>query len=149
MFIFKLEPVLKHRKRIEEKIQIELADLKTAHGKAQKRLDSLHHAKNRNEEEILNKYKKGKTSLSEIILYIHYIKKLKMDIEQQREAVRKLEERMEDKRKELLKASQERKIIEKLKENSEREYIRLLLRKERVFLDEIGTNRHARKTLKR
>jgi flagellar FliJ protein len=149
MFIFKLEPLLRHRKRIEEKIQIELADLKTAYGKAQKRLDSLHHAKSRNEEEILNKYKKGKTSLSEIILYVYYINKLKKDIKQQREVVKKLEERIEDKRKELLKASQERKIIEKLKENSENDYIRSILRKERIFLDEIAANQYTRKTLKR
>ena len=149
MFTFKLEPVLKLRKRTEERLQIELAELKLSYEREKEKLKELIHTKNRCERDIREKYGKEETTLSEVLLYIHYLEKLKMDIEQQEQLLRKIEGQVEDKRNELLKASQERKIIEKLRENSEREYREAENRKERVFLDEIATNKFIRKTLSR
>lgn len=149
MFKFKLEPVLKLRKRTEDRLQVELAELKASYDREKEKLNELTHIKSKCEKDIREKYGREETTLSEILLYIHYLEKLKVDIEEQELLLKKIEEQIEDKRNELLKASQERKIIEKLRDNSEKEYVEAENRKERVFLDEIATNQFIRKTLQK
>ena len=72
MFKFKLQPVLKYRKRIEEKFQTELGKIKKRFYEEKRRLNLLFKNKEDFQKEINLKYKKGIT-LSEIILYSHFI----------------------------------------------------------------------------
>lgn len=146
MFKFKLQPVLKYRKRIEEKFQTELGKIKKRFYEEKRKLHLLLKNKEDFQKEINLKCKK-RITLSEIILYSHFIDRIKMDIEGKKSLLNELKVEMEEKRKELLKASKERKIIEKLKEKKEKEYLDDLNRKERIFLDEISTNQFARKAL--
>jgi len=146
MFKFKLQPVLRYRKRIEEKFQIELGKIKIRYKEEKKKLYLLMQNKDECEREICSKYRKG-IKLSDIILYFNFINKVKMDIDKQESVLKELKMKIEEKRKELLKASKERKIIEKLREKKEREYLEDLNRKERIFLDEISTNRFIREAL--
>lgn len=146
MFKFKLQPVLRYRKRIEEKFQLELSKIKIRFGEEKKKLYLLIQNKDECEREICSKYRKGITP-SAIILYFNFIDKIKMDIEKQKSILKDLEIKIEEKRKELLRASKERKIIEKLREKREREYLEDLNRRERIFLDEISANQFIRKTL--
>lgn len=146
MFKFKLQPVLRYRKRIEEKFQLELSKIKIRFGEEKKKLYLLIQNKDECEREICSKYRKGITP-SAIILYFNFIDKIKMDIEKQKSILKDLEIKIEEKRKELLRALKERKIIEKLREKREREYLEDLNRRERIFLDEISANQFIRKTL--
>jgi len=143
VYRFALQPVLNHRKFIEEGLQKELSCLNESLADEKRKLQSLGKARIRFSEDLRNKTEEN-TNVSIIMLYVGFLERLLKDIEEQKKEILKAEEKAEKKRKEVVEAMKNRKSIEKLKEKKVREYTRVLLKKEQDFVNEISINRYNR-----
>ena len=70
-----------------------------------------------------------------------YLRQLRQDVIHQEEVMDDLEAKAEDKRIDLLKASQEKKVLENLRERQYISYRKDLSRWEQAFLDELAQRR--------
>ena len=144
MYKFDLEPVLNHRKYVEESIQKELAGIKRLLYDEKKRLNAF--KKNMvNLSNELRTRKKQTISSTEILVYHYYFKSLLEDIEKQKIRVHDVRNKLIKKRKDLIEAMKKRKTLEKLDEHQFEKYKKNLEQKEQEFLNEIGMNRYNRK----
>ena len=87
----------------------------------------------------------GYLDLESLKTSVNYSKKLKGDKEHQHEVVIGEEKHLEDKRKELVEAAKQRRIMERLYESDFREYMKHLDYEEVLFLDDIGASAYTRK----
>ncbi|MEW5693117.1 MAG: flagellar export protein FliJ [Candidatus Hydrogenedentota bacterium] len=121
VFKFRFERILGLRKHKEKEKMEELA-------KEQKKLFLLYNELKRNLEESETKLKelrekeKGMVIIEELIRYRAYLTKLYKEEAALRKKIKKQEEVVEEKRLELVEASKERRMMERLKENQEKEY---------------------------
>ncbi len=74
-----------------------------------------------------------------------YAERLKGEIYEQIEHIKKIEAVVENKRQKLLEATRERRVYEVLKERAEEEHRREANRRERIQLDEVGEQLYARR----
>ena len=74
-----------------------------------------------------------------------YAERLKGEIYEQIEHIKKIEAVVENKRQKLLGATRERRVYEALKERAEEEHRREANRRERIQLDEVGEQLYARR----
>ncbi len=146
MYKFTLEPLLNYRKFVEENIQKELALCKRQLLHERKKLNTYQDAKHKVANELKTRQEKG-AKIIEVLLYARFIEQLSRDIEEQKKKVFEAEEKLNQKRDELIGAMKDRKTLEKLKENGLKVYRKDLLRKEQGFLGEIAINRFNRKML--
>lgn len=137
MFDFRLQPVLKYKKLIEEKIMSEFADIKRL-------LDC--------EKEILKKLERGRMNLvlrfkkmgesrlsaGDVSVYLSYIKYIKDEENHREEIICKVEKELEEKRTELVGASRKRRILEIIREKMLKEYRLSLISREQKEMDEAG-----------
>lgn len=82
----------------------------------------------------------GNLSLAYFQLCSRYLVKLKRDTLMGRETLRALEEEAEKRRRNLVKASQERQVYEKLKEKQKARFYKEVDRRENIENDEIALN---------
>lgn len=137
MYHFTLEPVLRHRKLIEEELQKEMATAKRLlHSEEEKLLD-LEESKSRCLRELQAKQAKGIRAL-DISLYSDFIGQVTIQIEAQGKRVVGVERSLAKKRTTLVKAMKERKTVDQLKKNRLRAYERNERRKEQKWMDEIA-----------
>lgn len=143
MYHFNLEPLLQHRKFIEDAKQKDLALI-------QRELNY--------ESEVLEKMKEKLIQLSheikirqtsgmhphEYCMYQTYTSRLAKEIDIQQKAVKKIEEKVDLARNELLVAVKDRKTIEKLKEKKKKEFMEEKSKKERNLLNEAAVIRFNR-----
>jgi len=139
-FIFKLEAVLNVKRQQEENIKNEL-------GKAIQRLEAEKQKLarlERNKEEIIDEFnnKAKKTTVHKLIEFNSYLSLLKSKISRQKERVNKAALDVDKIREELVKAVQERKILEKLKEKKYDEYLIEQKKLEQKTNDEIVSYKH-------
>ena len=74
-----------------------------------------------------------------------YAERLRGDIDEQIEHIKKIEAVVENKRQKLLEATRERRVHEVLKERAEEAHRREANRRERIQLDEVGEQLYARR----
>ena len=74
-----------------------------------------------------------------------YTERLKGEVREQIEHIEKIEAVVENKRQKLLEATRERRVYEVLKERAEEAHRREANRRERMQLDEVGEQLHARR----
>jgi len=141
MFVFRLEPVLKHRKHQEERIQKEIAELQLHIDEINKELQLLIDNMTRCEEEVCRLQREGVT-ISEQLTYCQYIENLTCRCRRLELEVVRLCEQREAKRLELMEAVKRRKMIEKLKEKKNLCYLEELLHTEQKLLDEAAVCRY-------
>ncbi len=137
MYRFSLEPVLKHRKLIEEELQKEMAATKRRLLSVQKKLLELEKTKSRCLRELQEKQAQGIRAL-DISLYSDFIGQVTIQITAQRKKVTGIEENLKKKRKRLIQAMKERKTVDQLKKNRLKIYERNEQRKEQKWVDEIA-----------
>lgn len=137
-FTFRLEKILQLKKKIEDQRKKELVDLKELLRKEQdflKKLEAviahIQGIRKDSQKEILN--------MNEILDYYHYLSCLREKAIAQISLIEELIRSTEEKRKELIAASKERKMIEKLKDNQLREFRTALEKLEVKLLDELAT----------
>ena len=141
-FKFKLESVLEHKKKIEEEEQRELARLKEILRQAQERLEDLKMTKVQEMKELVEKSSQGLLNVAEIQMYHSHLKRLDKEIASQEIAVQRAAVNVEEQRQKLIRASQEKKTYEKLKEKHKTVFELALEEEERKFIDELATMRY-------
>lgn len=143
MFKFNLEVVLNHRRYEEEICQKVFAEAKKKLAVEQARLHRKKKEIRRCMRDLQRKQKESKT-VSDILLYVNYLKQLSKEIKSQMEKVLAAEKKMIRKRKDLISAMKKRKTLEKLKEKRWIAYQQKTLKQEQKFIDEVAVNQFNR-----
>lgn len=143
MYRFNLQVLLDYRKRIEEGFQIELSLIQRELENARQALLSSQQEKTHYEEELAERESR-EVNLHESILYRDYLRGIRKKIEEQRGRVATIKIKFDKKQEELLTATKNRKVLEKVKEKHANEFIQELEKKERAFVDEVGIRRYQR-----
>ncbi|MDX1778030.1 MAG: flagellar export protein FliJ [Thermodesulfobacteriota bacterium] len=143
MYRFNLQVLLDYRKRIEEGLQIECSHIQQELETERQALLSCQQEKVRYEEELAEKESR-EVNLQESVLYRDYLRGMRKKIEElkNRVATKKIE--LDNKQEELLVATKNRKVLEKVKEKHAKEFMHELEKKERTFIDEVGIRRYQR-----
>jgi flagellar FliJ protein len=143
VYRFNLQVLLDYRKRIEEGLQIECSHIQQELETEKQALLSCQQEKVRYEEELTEKESK-EVNLQESVLYRDYLRGMRKKIEElkNRVATKKIE--LDNKQEELLVATKNRKVLEKVKEKHAKEFMHELQKKERTFVDEVGIRRYQR-----
>ena len=137
MYQFNLEPLLNHRRYLEELLQKELADLKIRLDAEKGRLWILRQKKRKTVLQLQEKQTDGRPA-SEIKLYIDFVERLLKEVEAQRQKVLEAERLFSIKRQDLVAAMKKRKILDRLKEKGLQDYEQEQLKRERNLMDEVA-----------
>jgi len=135
-----LDTVLRYRKLLEDQKNAALAEAVRIHQHELEQLKSIGKLREKYTEELQEKQTKG-VSINEVRLYIPYLKSLEQREQTQMEITDKASQKETLARQELIEASKQYKIIEKLRDNSQQEYEEELRIAEQKFLDDIAANR--------
>ncbi len=138
---FKLQVLLEYRRRVEEGLQIELSRILANLENAKQVLFSCQREKAYYEEELARKESKEIT-LHESIMYRDYLRGIRNKIKLQRERITAIRGELDKKQAELLTATKQRKVMEKLKEKQGKKFLEEVQRKEGMFIDEVAIRRH-------
>ncbi len=141
---FNLEPVLNHRRLVEETLQKDLAILKISLIDENERLITYEESRVKLLEELQQIQKEG-TTTSDILLYLPFIEQVSKDIERQKKRVLELENKVEQNRKDLLEATKKKKSLQKLKEKAFKTYNQKLIKNEQDFLNEVAISQFNRR----
>ena len=140
MYRFNLQVLLDYRKRIEEGLQIELSLIQRELENAKQALLSSRQEKAHYEEELAEREAR-EVNLQESILYRDYLKGVRRKIKEQSDRVSTVKIEFDKKQEELLAATKNRKVLEKVKEKHAREFLQEVQKQERAFVDEVGIRR--------
>ncbi len=143
MYRFNLQVLLDYRKRIEEGFQIELSLIQRELENARQALLSSQQEKTHYEEELAEREAR-EVNLQESILYRDYLRGIRKKIQEQRDRVATVKIEFDKKQEELLAATKNRKVLEKVKEKHAKEFMEELQKQERAFVDEVGIRRYQR-----
>jgi flagellar FliJ protein len=137
MFKFNLQPLLNHRRYLEEVLQKELAQFRKRLTIEQNKLRLLKEKK-REYSQRLQQRQKVSGTVSDLILYLRYLDRLSTELEHQHQQVVAAEKDFKNKRNDLIETMKKRKILEKLKDNRSKAYQQQMLKNERKFMDEVA-----------
>jgi flagellar FliJ protein len=143
VYRFNLQVLLDYRKRIEEGLQIECSHIQKELESERQVLLSCQQEKVRYEEELAEKESR-EVNLQESVLYRDYLRGMRKKIEVLKNQVATKKVELDNKQEELLAATKNRKVLEKLKEKHTKEFLHELEKKERTFIDEVGIRRYQR-----
>ena len=143
MYRFKLEALLNHRRHQEEQCQRELAEARKELAAEQEKRDRCIKEKSENALKLQSK-QKNSALVSDILLYVNYIRQLSIKIEDHQHRVQKANMKVNQVRNELIDIVKKRKTLEKLKEKGQLAYQQKMLQDERKLMDEIAATRHVR-----
>ena len=146
MYQFKLQPVLDHRKFIEDDLKKRLAEIKAQLLSAQKRLGAMKQKEMITNQTLIREQARGLSS-AQVIAYHQYLQVLSDRIIEQAGVVEETEAQVVKVQDEMLEAVKKRKILEKLKEQGLERYRKSVLAQETKFIDEIAINQFVRKTI--
>ena len=142
-FNFRFQRILEIKERMEEVRKIALGEVIAVLNQEQDRLAEL--------QQTQKLYRQASQSLPDVqldasLLSLNdsYLLRLQREIQEQLERVHQVEEAVEAKRLELMKATKERRVYESLKERAVEDYQREQKRRERIFLDEVGEQLYMR-----
>lgn len=140
----KFEPLLKYRTFMEETMKNELSDVRVRLDMEEKRLFALEEIWRHAVEEFEERQKR-QIPPHEIFMYQIYLHQMSLEIETQQKKVLETQKLYHDKRESLIVASQDRKIVEKVKEKETQVIIRETNRAGKKVMDETATSRYLRK----
>ena len=140
---FRYEPLLKYKAFIEEEKMNELAEATQKLDMEEKRLFALEEIQRCAVEELTER-QTGEAAPHEILMYQTYLYHINLEIETQRKRVLETQRLYDEKRAALIIATQDRKIVEKVKENDKAKMTEAEKRAEKKALDETGTSRYVR-----
>lgn len=136
-FTFRLQRVTEVRKRREKECQRELAVSQDQLRREELRLQELSEDSERNHEGLRSALAQKSNAGRLAALDSWRMHQLK-EMENQQERTQERQFEVEKKRKVLVQASKEKKILEKLREKRKAEHREKVQRAEQIFLDEIG-----------
>lgn len=141
---FALHAVLKYRRQLEDSARQQLFQALEVEARLQEAVFQV-------EAELAELYtglqqdKEQGTSVDRLVLFGHRIDLVKEQAERRRAELKKQQILVAKKRQVLVKASKDRKVIEKLQEQQNGAYKQYLEKKEAAMLDEIAVLSHERK----
>lgn len=141
---FTLGAVLKYRKQLEDLATQRLHQALEAEAR-------LHEALLQDQKELAELYdnlqtdKEQGTTVDRLILFGHRIDLVNEQVTRRQNELEKQRIQVANKKQQLVKASKDRKIMEKLREQQNAAYEKYLEKKEAGMLDEIAVLAHARK----
>lgn len=142
-FRFRLQTLLDRRKSLEEQLLAQLGELRQEESIEIKKLNALCRQLDWAWEQSEKALKKN-APVEEINRLDEYAKTTQDDIKLQQLTLEAVRERVESKRQEVVKAMQDRQVLEALKEKQEQEYLMAIARAEQNELDEMASVRYAR-----
>jgi flagellar FliJ protein len=113
---FRLQSVLAHRRRAEERLQMELAALSSEYLREEQALPVMQHSLGRQMKALARLQAAQVLDLVAIELGLAALGRTQSGIERQQALLKELSEKMEEKREELIQAMKNRKVLERLKE---------------------------------
>ena len=137
MYHFSLEPVLRHRKLIEEELQKETATTKRRLLSEQEKLLDLERAKNQCLRELQERQVEGIRAL-DISLYSDFIGQMTIQIGTQQKKISDIERNLAKKRNKLVQAMKARKTVEQIKKNRLSAYEKAVRLNEQKWIDEVA-----------
>ncbi len=141
---FTMHAVLKYRQQLEDVARQRLYQAMEEEARMQKALLQIN-------EELTDLYsslqrdKEQGTTVDRLILFDHRIEVVKEQAVLRQSELKKQQVQVANKRQQLVKASKDRKIMEKLREQQNAAYAQYLEKKETIMLDEIAVLSYARK----
>ncbi len=141
---FALGAVLKYRKQLEDMARQQLHQAVEAEARLAEALHAV-------QEDLAGLYagltvdQERGTTVDRLILYDHRIALVKEQMQLRKKELQKQQVQVEKKRQALVKASRNRKVMEKLREQQTAAYKKYLEKKESTMLDEIAVLSHERK----
>ena len=141
-FRFNLQKVLDYRETVEDKLMSELATIQAELDRATARLHDLMRARNRFREHMRQRLSGG--SPDEIKQASEYLDELNNCLRAQASAVRRVTEARDGKLAEVLEASKDRKMLERLRDQRKTEHRSETEHQEQEFLDDIAGIHHSR-----
>ncbi len=146
-FRFRFENILKYRENIEKQKISEFLKAQEKYYNQKKKVEKLE----KERDSILDLMKELSSSenfdIATFNMVRGFVLKLEDDIKFEQEVLIQLKEIMEIRRRELLKATQDKKIMEKLRERDYNAYMEFINKKETIELDEI-TSKNYNKNLR-
>jgi len=142
-YSFSLESVLNYRNIIENQKERAFSAALYDYQLEQKRLTEL-------KESYVSAMKKFQEleqvtfSSGNYFEFLNYIKRIEKKIANQKIRIATAHEILENKRNELIKATRDRKVLERLKDIGKENYLKEMDRLEQIFLDEIAVIRHSK-----
>lgn len=142
-FRFKLESVLRYRQTREESLKKELSQLALLAARERARLAQL-------ETSLQNQFAEWRAAQRaqlnmELLNFLErHCERLRRERTAQEERVERAQQAVERKRQDVVKASQEREVLARLREKQRTEFLSEFLRREQNVLDEFATQRYAR-----
>ena len=145
-FSFSLESVLNVRRMKEEKYEKEFSK---AIMELEQERNTLKELENRvcEKQLELRMISQNPFSSDKILLFEHFLEHLEQDVEKQVKRIEKVSNDVEIKRLQLIEATKDKKIIDKLKDKEYARHHDEVNRQERTILDEIAVTRYLRDTL--
>lgn len=146
-FRFKLQSVLELKIKMEDDEKKKLADLIALQAREEQVLQSLHYQREQRIQEFKEKQGAGGINVMELQMYAYIIDKLKNDIINQQLRLKEIAIKVEEQRQNLIKATQEKKIYEKLKEKQQEAWTAEEEFEEKKLIDELSTIKFAREQI--
>ena len=146
-FRFKLETVLNVKERKEEQLKHELLKIQALKIQEEQLLAEVNEKRAYITREKSNENKKG-IDIQSLIHFEQYIGSLLKKIDDTKNNIKVLEKKADNKREEVVEASREKKVFEKLKEKQFGEFQRVVLQNEQKVLDETAVSKFNRKEQK-
>ena len=142
MFRFSLQRVLDYKRQIRETIENEITIIQ---GRIETTRRNLSETQNEVDSHMtaLREYSKGeRVEVTELSIRSAYIDSMRAQAKMLEGQMRRLNEKLEKKRVELVAASQEEKVMEKLRERELKAFNEAAQKAENAFLDEIAVRRY-------
>jgi flagellar FliJ protein len=133
-FNFALQPVLEHRKRIEDQKQQTVATRQRAWDEARRELDRLNDEFRANARELRDRHRG--LDVEELRLRYAHLQFLDRSIDAQIKVLAERQVALDRARKDLIDASKNRKVVDKLKERRRVAHVAEELRVEQIELDD-------------
>jgi flagellar FliJ protein len=142
-FKFRLEALLKFRKMQEEQAQILFWQATNQFRIEKEELAKLEENVLQNMN-LLRNFQQNLLSIETFKSFHHYFDKMKKEIQQQNESVKRADESRQECLKNLEEAVKGHKVVEKFREKKIQDYQAELLKEEQKILDEIGLQLYVR-----
>ncbi len=142
-FRFSLQRVLNYRGTVEEALLTELAAIRSAYDHELGRLAEFTSARDMFHDMMKRELASGDPD--HIRRAYHYLRELSERVNAQELEVQQLAKRKDSKTVEVVRASKDRKVLERLREYRAAEHKRESLREEQKFLDDVAGTQHRRR----
>ena len=143
-FRFKLQTVLDQRKAREDRLQAELGELRRLEAEERNRLVLLR-SRLRASIVAMEEMLRDSAPAEDLRRFDEYAKALRDDVKVQELTIEAVRTRVEAKRVEVVKAMQDRKVLETLRDKQERACLAEQARAEQIELDDMSSLRYARR----